>query len=335
MRFSVRLNNDLPVAETVALAVAAERAGFDQFWLSDDLFLRSATVMLAAVARETERIDIGSGIFNPYTLHPAQMAMEAATLDELSGGRFCLGLAAGAGEFLKWVGIEQEKPLTAVIETIEILRRLFAGEAAALEGDFLRWTDSAWLRFAPLRRHIPIYLGAMSPRMLRAIGSHADGGLPLLFPPEHFAWVLPQIAKGAVAAGRDAAEVDVAACIWCSVSAEQSAAEAALRAKIAHYGHALSPTILSRLGLQRADFDDIERAVVQEKNLERGAALVTDAMLRIGVVGTPASLIRRLEDLVDMGARHLSFGPPLGPEPLRALEVIGREVLPWFRGGGI
>ena len=203
MRFSVRLNNDLPVRQTVALAQAAERAGFDQFWLSDDLFLRSATVMLAVIARDTERIHIGSGIFNPYTLNPAQIAMNAATLDELSGGRFCLGLAAGAGEFLNWVGIEQDRPLTAVVETIQVLRQLLAGERAPLDGHFLRWTDSAWLRFTPPRKDLPIYLGAMSPRMLQAIGTHADGGLPLLFPPEHYAWVMSQISQGAAVAGRD------------------------------------------------------------------------------------------------------------------------------------
>ncbi len=333
MRFSVRLNNDLPVGETVALAVAAERAGFDQFWLSDDLFQRSATVMLAAVARETERIQIGSGIFNPYTLNPAQMAMEAATLDELSDGRFCMGLASGAGEFLKWVGIEQKKPLTAVLETIEVLRKLFAGEKAPLDGDFIQWSDATRLRFTPLRRQFPLYLGAMSPRMLQTIGSHADGGLPLLFPPEHFSWVLPQIRKGAHQAGRDLADIDVAACIWCSVSEDSLAAENALRAKIAFYGHALSPTILARLGLTRGDFDDIEQAVVVENDLSRGSALVTGDMLRIGVVGTPRQLIRRLEDLVNLGARHLSFGPPLGPESMKAIELIGNEVLPWFRGG--
>ena len=262
MRFSVRLNNDLPLAETVALAVAAERAGFDQFWLSDDLFQRSATVMLAAMARETERIRIGSGIFNPYTLNPAQMAMEAATLDELSDGRLCLGLASGAGEFLKWIGIEQKKPWTAVVETIEVLRQLFAGEQAALDGHFLQWTEAARLRFTPLRSQIPLYLGAMSPRMLQTIGSHAEGGLPLLFPPEHLAWVLPRIQRGADLVGRDVADIDVAACIWCSVSQDSLAAENALRAKIAFYGHALSPTILDRLGLTRSDFDDIEQAVV-------------------------------------------------------------------------
>ena len=71
--------------------------------------------------------------------------------------------------------------------------------------------------------------------------------------------------------------------------------------------------------------------MVAQQDLARGSALVTEAMLRIGVVGTPRELIRRLEDLVNTGARHLSFGPPLGPEPLVALELIGREVLPWFR----
>lgn len=331
MRFSVRLNNDLPVKRTVALAVAAERAGFDQFWLSDDLFLRSATVMLSAIARETRRIHIGSGIFNPYTRNPAQIAMTAATLDEWSGGRFCLGLAAGAAEFLKWVGIGQPRPLTAVVETIQVLRSLLAGEAAPLDGHFLRWTDSAWLRFKPPRAGLPIYLGAMSPRMLQAIGAHADGGLPLLFPPEHFVQAMAHIRRGAESAGRNLADIDVAACIWCSLSSDHAAAEQALRAKIAHYGPAFSPAILARLGLVRADFDEIEHAVVAQKDLARGSALVSEAMLRVGVVGTPRALIRRLEDLVNMGAQHLSFGPPLGPEPLAALELIGREVLPWFR----
>lgn len=330
MKFSVRFNNDLPVKDYIVLAQAAERAGFDQFWVSDDLFLRSATVILAAVAQATQRIEIGTCILNPYTLHPAQMAMEAATLDELSGGRFNLGLSSGSGDFLKWLGIVQAKPRTAVIETVAVINRLLAGERAAINGDFLRWTDEAYLRFQP-RRRVPIYLGAMSPRMLRAIGEIADGGLPLLFPPEHYAHVMPHIRAGAESAGRDINRIDIAACIWCSVSEDRAAAEDALREKIAYYGHAMSPTILDQLGLTRADFTEIEQAMMAENNLEKAKAQVTDAMLRIGVVGTAADLIPRLEALVEMGARHLSFGPPLGPDPLEAIEVIGRDVLPYFR----
>ncbi|MDL1899773.1 LLM class flavin-dependent oxidoreductase, partial [Anaerolineae bacterium CFX9] len=101
MRFSLRFNNDLPAADYVRLARAAEAAGIDQFWVSDDLFLRSAPVILTAVALATTRLEIGTCIVNPYTLHPAEMAMIAATLDEVSGGRFNLGLSSGAAEFLK------------------------------------------------------------------------------------------------------------------------------------------------------------------------------------------------------------------------------------------
>ena len=104
MRFSLRLNNDLTLAQYVSLAQAAEAAGFDQFWVSHDLFLRSSSVILPLVAQATSEIEIGSCIFNPYTINPAELAMFAATMDELSGNRFNLGLAAGAKEFLGWVG---------------------------------------------------------------------------------------------------------------------------------------------------------------------------------------------------------------------------------------
>lgn len=330
MKFSLRLNNDRPVAEYIHLAQAAEAAGFDQFWVSDDLFLRSATVILAGVAQATSRIEIGTCIVNPYTLHPAEMAMEAATLDELSGGRFNLGLSSGAGEFLKWIGITPEKPRSTVIETVEAVNRLLSGERVPLEGKFLRWSGEAYLRFQPLRR-VPIYIGAMSPNMLRAIGQVADGGLPLLFPPEHYETVMPYIQEGAQQAGRDPDTIDVAACVWCSVADDRETAEDVLRAKIAYYGHALSPLIWNQLGLTRADFGPIEQAMMVENNPTKARALVTESMLKIGIVGTTADLIARLETLVGMGVRHISLGPPLGPDPLQAIEMIGRDVLPHFR----
>src|SRR5437016_3352543 len=142
--------------------------------------MRSVWIILAAVAQATERIQLGTCIVNPYTLHPAEMAMAAGALDELSGGRACLGISSGASDFLSWIGIEPEYPLTAVTETVAALRRLFAGEPPGPAGCFVRnWSPQAYLRF-PTRR-IPIYIGAMGPAMLRAIGRVADGGLPLLF----------------------------------------------------------------------------------------------------------------------------------------------------------
>ena len=324
MRFSIRLNNDLPVSAYPELARAAEAAGFDQFWVSHDLFLRSAPVILTACALATEQIQLGTCVLNPYTLHPAEIAMAAATMQEVSGGRFNLGIAAGAADFLGWVGIAHERPLARMREVIGQLRACLAGEAVP------GWEPQAYLR-VPVEQPIPIYLGATSPGMLRLAGELADGVLPLLFPPEHLVTVRPLVEEGAVRSGRSLAEVDLAACIWVSVSADGEAAADVLRDKIAYYGHALSGYLKDRLGLRDEELDAIERALQQERDPELARSLVTPQMLRIGVVGTPAELIPRLEGLVELGATHLSFGPPLGPEPLAAIELLGREVLPRFR----
>src|SRR5262249_19003196 len=167
MKFSVRLNNDLPVSDYLALAQAAEASGFDQFWVSHDLFLRSAPVILTAVAGGTPPRRIGTSIRTPHPPNPTQLALMAATPGAGAGGRFNLGLGAGAAQFMKWVGIEQTLPLTTVKETAEAIRLLLAGERVSLNGKFLHWTSEAYMRFQP-RRQAPIYLAAMSPNMLRA-----------------------------------------------------------------------------------------------------------------------------------------------------------------------
>lgn len=324
MKFSLRLNNDLTIPEYVALARAAEIAGFDQFWVSDDLFLRSVPVILTAVAQATQRIEIGTCVVNLATIHPAEIAMLAATLDEVSGGRFNLGIAAGGSELLKWVNIAHERP-------VAMTRRAIAQIRAALDGTTAEgWAPEAYMRMPVLRR-VPIYLGAMGPKMLQLAGEVADGVLPLLFPPEHYATVRELVAKGAASAGRNLHDLDLAACIWVSVSDDRDAAEAVLRDKIAYYGAGLNPLILDRLGVTKADFTPIEHAIMTERDPAKARALVTEKMLRIGIVGTAQDLITRLETLVAMGARHLSLGPPLGPDPLAAVEILGQTVLPHFR----
>lgn len=330
MRFSLRLNNDLPVADYVLLAQAAEGAGFDQFWVSHDLFLRSAPIILTAIAAQTKRIEIGTCILNPYTINPAEIAMLAATLDEVSDGRFNLGLAAGAGDFLEWIGLEQRQPLAAMRESIQAIRTLLSGERVRLAGKFLNWTNEAYLRFK-VPRPIPIYLGAMSPHMLRLAGELADGVLPLLFPPEHYFTVRPLIAEGEAKRSSGLAPLDFACCIWASLSGDKVAARTTLAKKVAYYGHALSPLILERLGLSQKDFKPIEQALMVEQNEAKALSLVTDQMLTIGVVGEADALNARLEPLVTAGAHHLSFGPPLGPDPLAAIELLGSKVLPRFR----
>ncbi|HXW78593.1 MAG TPA: LLM class flavin-dependent oxidoreductase, partial [Acidimicrobiales bacterium] len=131
LRTSLRVNNDFAVSALVDLAMAAEEAGFDQLWVSHDLFLRSAPVLLAAAATATQRIKLGTGVLNPYSAHPVELAMHAATLQELSGGRAMLGLAAGAAEFLERAGVRQRAPLRYTRQAITACRALLDGASPA------------------------------------------------------------------------------------------------------------------------------------------------------------------------------------------------------------
>jgi 5,10-methylenetetrahydromethanopterin reductase len=322
LRTSLRLNNDLTVEEFVALCRRAEERGFDQVWVSNDLYLRSAPVMLTAAALATERIGLGVGLMNPYSVHPAEIAMMTATLQEVSRGRFLLGLGAGAAEFLAWAGIDRPRPLTRTMQAAQEIRALLAG--ARSDGTDGR-SPHAYLRFAA--QAAPIYLGAMSPKMLAATGALADGALPLLYPPEHYQTAAAQIADGAAAAGRDVDEIDIAACIWVSVARDEAAAVAPLAEKIAYYGASFAPYLLERAGLSLTDFEPIQQ-VLHESGIEAARQLVTPAMLRLGIAGTPDQVVERCAGLLRSGVRHLSFGPPLGPDVLAAVDMLGAEVLP-------
>ena len=330
MKFSIRLNNDLPVGDYLRLARTAESSGFDQFWVSNDLFIKSGPVILSAIATATKRIGLGSCILNPYTIHASEIAMFAATMDELSGNRFHLGLAAGARDFMDWVGLEHRRPLAAVRETVDVVSRLLSGESAEIQGEFHRFGPKAYLRFAASRR-TPIYIGALGPRMLELAGEVGDGVLPLLFPPEHYFTVRPLIEKGRSKRAPET-DFDFAACVWVSIASDRGAATRVLAEKIAYYGHALSPLILERLSLTAEDFAPIQKAISEDRDVDKACALVDERMLRIGVVGEAKDLIARLEPLVEAGVRHLSFGPPLGPDPELAIRQLGREVIPYFRG---
>ena len=223
------------------------------------------------------------------------------------------------------MGIEQATPLAAVRETLLAVRRLLQGERVALDGQFLHWTGEAYLRFAA-PRVTPIYVGAMSPQMLTLTGELADGALPLLFPPEHYFGVLPLIEAGIARRDPALGELDLAACIWVSLAEDTAAAQRVLAHKIAYYGHALSPLIWQRLGVTREDFAPIEQAMMVARNEELAIRLVDERMMRIGVVGSPRDVIARLEPLVAAGVRHLSFGPPLGPDPLAAIALLGAVI---------
>lgn len=173
IRSSVNLIPEAPVAEIVGLARQAEALGFDRCWVYDEgLATRDVYVTLAAIALATERIQIGPGITNPYTRHPATTAATIATLDELSGGRAFLGLGAGGSLTLGPLGIDRSHPLAAVRSTLLACRDLFSGDPVSADGPSFR-LQGATLGFA--RPDLEIWLAGRGPKMLQLGGELADG----------------------------------------------------------------------------------------------------------------------------------------------------------------
>jgi 5,10-methylenetetrahydromethanopterin reductase len=331
VRTSVRLNNDIPIDRLIEVATVAEAVGFDQLWVSNDLFLRSAPVLMGVLAGATRRIQIGIGVLNPYSMHPAEIAMVAATVQEVSDGRFLLGLAQGAEEFLGWAGIDRPSPLARTRAAVHAVRTLLAGgRPADATAAGAGWRPEAYLRTGAAPT--PIYLGGMGPRMLELAGEVADGALPLLFPPEHFSVAAAQVAEGAKRAGREMSSIDLAACIWCSIDEDADRGRRALAAKIAYYGASFSGNLLARAGLSLDDFRPIQ-AAMSAGEVERATAMVTPAMLRLGIAGDVDELVTRCQGLLAAGATHLSFGPPLGPDVVVSVRLIGTQAMPRLRTG--
>ncbi len=170
---SINLMPTARVAELVELAVLAEASGCSRCWVYDEgLATRDVYVTLAAIAGQTGSIPLGPGITNPFVRHPGATAAAIATLDEMSDGRAFLGVGAGGGLTLNPLAIERNRPLTAVREMVETLRRLFAGERVDHDGHAFSF-NNAHLEYA--RPEIPIFMAGRGPRMTRLGGQLADG----------------------------------------------------------------------------------------------------------------------------------------------------------------
>jgi F420-dependent oxidoreductase-like protein len=189
-------------ADQLALAQAAERLGYAVVWAAEAYGSDSPTV-LAWLAGQTERIDLGSAVMQIPARTPAATAMTAATLDAVSGGRFRLGLGVSGPQVSEgWYGVPFAQPLARTREYVEIVRMAVARERLAYEGAHYRLPlpdgpgKALKLGFHPPRARIPIYLAAIGPRNLRLAGEIADGWLAIFFSPEHAAEQLALVRDG-------------------------------------------------------------------------------------------------------------------------------------------
>lgn len=317
-------------AELVDLAVTAEEAGFDQVWFASDPFMLHTWALCTAVAQRTSRIHIGALGMNPSTIDPSEMAAYLGTLDLLSSCRALAGIGAHTDAMVPKLGIDGMSIPGRTAEAVGLIRALISGDDVPVNGDHFRWEAGCALGFETPRARIPLYVTAYGEDFLTAAGGYGDGVLPILFPPEIAPEVVGWVRAGAVAAGRDPSEVDISGCVWVSVADDPAVAGDLIRPTIAFFGPYLADCELAAVGLSSADFAPVT-AAMKSGGVDAAASLVTDDMLRLAVVGTPAEVVVRLRQLVAAGVTELNIGGPLGPDPAAAIRLLGEKVLPMVR----
>jgi 5,10-methylenetetrahydromethanopterin reductase len=327
-RLGLALSNEAPVAETVALAREAEQLGFDEVWLPESGHGRGVFTVAATVAAATSRIRLGIGIVNPFWRHPSVIAMEAAALDEASGGRLMLGVGAALWTLraLGEADPRTERPLAAMVEAMRIVRGMVRGERG-VDGQIFASRADARLDFPTRRAAIPIYVGAVNGRMLQAAGAWADGVLlGAIVSPGYVRWSWAQIARGAQAAGRDPSEIDLASNVLVSVDPDSRAARDAVRGVLAYYINRVEPIVLSTAGADPDEIDGVRRAVVED-GLDAGARRVSDALIdAFGAAGDPDQVAERLCAYARAGLRGILAWYVIGPDRVRALRLLASVV---------
>lgn len=322
----IELTPEQPVDRVLELGVTAERAGFDTAFVSCHYNNRDPFVVLSQLARETSDIRLGPGVINPYEIHPVRLASTMATLSEASGGRTVFGVGAGDRSTLRNLGLEDERSLRSVLETIKITKRLWNGERIDHDGTFA--AHDAGLNYEA--NASPVYVGGEGPHMCRMAAKHADGLLFNGAHPDDMAWAREQVEHGLRERHTARGGFDFAAYASVSIAEDATTAREAARPPVAFIAGSASEAVLDRHGI------DTERAEAIGAAISDGAfSSAFDAVTEIMIdafcaAGTPETVAERVEAVM-VHTDSLVVSAPLGPDPERAIELTDTALDRAFR----
>jgi 5,10-methylenetetrahydromethanopterin reductase len=306
------------------LARAAEAHGFGSAWVVEDYFEPGAFTLAGACAAATSRITIGLGVLNPFTRHPALLAMETAALAGLAPGRVVLGLGASNRRWIEeQMAIPFKAPLRAVRESVEIVRRLLAGDSVTFRGECFQ-TEAVRLAASP-PVPVPIVLGVKGPKALRMAGEIAAGVLcSVLCTPAHVRRV-----RASVRAGRFA----VLGYVPVVVDDDRERARQAVKPLLAHYlGVLHGQSILADAGVTPGRSAPFRDAL---PGGEPAGHLVTDDLIdTFAVTGSPADCRTALGRWAEAGLDAPVAVIPDRLDPAEQLARLGAEVVPAWRALG-
>ncbi|WP_116210910.1 LLM class F420-dependent oxidoreductase [Streptomyces olivoreticuli] len=309
-------------ADNLEVAREADRLGYAVCWAAE-AYGSDAPTVLSWVAAQTERIDIGSAIFQIPARTPTMTAMTAATLDSLSGGRFRLGLGVSGPQVSEgWYGVKFDKPLARTREYVDIVRKAMSRERVTHDGD--HWTlplpggpgKPIKLTVHPVRERIPLYIAAIGPKNLEQTGEIADGALVVFFAPEHAEeTTLGALRAGRAKVGKDLDGFDLAPTVPMAVGDDVGALADLFRPYTALYVGGMGSAkqnfynkLAQRMGYEKA------AAEIQEKYLsgdkEGAAAAVPRELIDSTTLLGPVERISdRMQAYADAGVTTLSLAP--------------------------
>lgn len=317
---------DAPARATV-WARAAERAGLGSVWLIEDYFHPGAFALAGAVAAVTERATIGLGVVNPYTRHPALLAMEAAALAGMAPGRIVLGLGSSNRRWIEeQMGIAFHTPVAALAECVGIVRSLLRGERLTFRGKCFQ-LDAVQLE-SPPKDEVAILLGVKGPRALRLAGEMADGvHCSVLASPAHVRRVRETTAA---ARGGRAEDFVVIAYVPMLVADDGRRAREGVKPLLARYlGVLHGQSILEDAGLGPAQTQPFKDALLRG---DTAAHLVTDEMVEaLAVAGTPEECRRQLRRWAEAALDTAVAVVPRAADLVEQVARIGAELSPAWK----
>jgi len=285
----------------------AEERGFEAVWQAESRLVRDAIVPMAAYAAVTNELKVGSGVINNWTRNIGLLAATYLTLDDLAPDRIICGIGAWWDPLAKNVGINRRKPLTAMKETVLVLRRLLNLERVTFDGEYVHVNnielDVVHGRREP--RNVPIYIGATGPKMLELTGQIADGVvLNYCVPPEYNEKAISRLEKGLKESGRTMDDIDRPQLVVCSVDEDGDKAIETSRELLTQY-LAQQPHIAKASGVSMDIVNQIQAILgwpATHEQIMAAKHLVPDDLVhRITASGTPDEARVKVQEYIDNG----------------------------------
>lgn len=328
VKFGIELIPAYNYSEINRYAILAEKSNLEYFWVSDHIRHRNVYVCLTSIAINTKKIKIGPGITNPYLIHPAVTAQALLSLSEIAPGRIVCGIGAGDKTALSMLDVDREKPLKAIREAVEIVRRITTEDSLRLRGDVFR-IYGAGFSFK-VRANIPIFIGAQGPNMARLAGEIGDGALINTANLRDFETILRRIKKGARGSGRDINDLEIAITAPFSISENKDEALKLAKPIVARIVAGSLDSLLQEHEIRTEDAVKIKEAIMRGDR-DLAYSLVTDQMLEaFSIYGTPNECVERIDKLFNLGANSFIAVLPVESNAIEVMGLMKRKILPYF-----